>query len=48
MTIQIEMFKQGVWVTEIRIYKGTKSLNSEDLFTIPDKRKNAKILTDGD
>lgn len=45
MIVEIEMFKDGKWITDIRIYNKVKSLESFDLFTIPNKRRNVKIIS---
>lgn len=41
---QIEHFINGIWITSIRYYRGKKDLNSFDLFDIPGKRRNAKLI----
>jgi hypothetical protein len=33
------------WVVDIRFYNGRKDLNDFDLCDIPDKRKNAKLIS---
>lgn len=40
----IEMFKNGQWITEKRIYYVEKKLSDFDLHDIPFKRKNAKLI----
>jgi len=44
MKISIEVFTSKYWETQIRYYSTTKNLNDFDLFDIPNKRRNAKIL----
>lgn len=44
MKISIELYINGIWETHIRHYYSYKSLQSDDLIDIPNKRKNAKIL----
>jgi len=41
----VEMFKEGEWVWETRIYRGPKDLNDFDLKDVPGKRRNAKAMT---
>jgi len=43
MIIQIEMFNKETktWRTDIRIYQGEKSLDSQDLKDLPGLRRNA-------
>ena len=46
MLISIEIWdiNKNIWQTEIRIYSIIKSLDSFDLYDIPNKRRNAKII----
>lgn len=44
MIVEIEMFKDGRWVTEIRYYNIQKPLSSFDLYTIEGRRRKAKIV----
>lgn len=44
MKISIEMFIDNKWIIQIRYYSCKKSLNSFDLYDIPNKRRNAKII----
>ena len=44
MKISIEMFVDKAWEIHIRYYDGYKSLDSDDLCDIPNKRRNAKMI----
>ena len=44
MKIQIEMFINNSWISEIRYYIVQKDLSAFDLCDIPNKRRNAIII----